>query len=131
MRNFWIVMKINHKQMLTKQVEEVRISRGYRTYEQCCLAFNKFYEADIEKGSVKSLNKDFLYRVFNKQNFSISNPRFLKLCEFLKFKIDVVEVPIKISNAALMIDELLKQRPELEEQVNTVIKSIVMISKRV
>lgn len=125
----------NLKELLIKQVKEAKELRGYKTYEQCCEAFNKRYESDINKGLFKQLNKDFLFRVFSSRHeekkFSLSNLRFAKLCEFLKVDLNATQTSLQISEAALMVDELIRQKPELEKQIYSVIKSITNLSKGV
>lgn len=128
----------NFKELLIKKIKEVEIAkelRGYKTYEQCCNAFNEYYEYDISKGLFKELNKDFLFRVFSSTHeeikFSLSNPRFVKLCEFLKVDMNATQASLQISEAALMVDELIRQKPELEKQIYSVIKSITNLSKGV
>ena len=58
----------NFKEFLIKKIKEVETAkelRHYRTYEQCCKAFNEHYKSDIKNGLFKELNKDFLFRVFS------------------------------------------------------------------
>lgn len=120
------------EQTILTRVKKAKELRGYKTYKECCEAFNKYYKRDIDNGLVKSLNKDFLFRVFTgKVKFLLSNHRFAKICEFLKVDIDENTTPIKISKAAYMVDELIKQKPELEKQIYSVIQSITNLSKGV
>lgn len=130
-----MVNEQNFKELLIKKVKEAKESRGYKTYEHCCEAFNKRYESDINKGLFKQLNKDFLFRVFSTKNkkmkFSLSNLRFAKLCEFLQVDMNATQTSLQISEAALMVDELIRQKPELEKQIYSVIKSITNLSKGV
>lgn len=127
-------MQIDQKR-LVEAVKEAKEVRGLNTYEKCCEAFNRHYKVDIDRGLVKSLNKDFLYRVLSKKKsemkFSISNPRFVKLCEFLGVDMHETQTLHQISKAAFMVDELVKEKPELEKQIYSVVKSIANLSKGV
>lgn len=124
-----------YQKRLVEAVKEAKELRGFKTYDKCCIAFNDRYHSDIEKGLVKPLNKDFLYRVLSKKKseikFSISNPRFVKLCEFLGVDMKETQISHKISEVAFMVDELVKEKPELEKEIFSVIKSIRNLSKGV
>ena len=55
------------------------------TLLSCCDAFNIKYQAEINAGSMKPLNKDFISRVARNE-FKVCTTRISKLCEFLKIK---------------------------------------------
>lgn len=127
-----MIKELHTESSILKKVKEAKDFRGYQTYKECCDAFNKEYQKDIEKGLVKSLNKDFLYRTFSgKTKFTLSNHRFAKFCEFLKVDTHETHTPLNISKAALMVDELIRQKPELEKQIHSVVRSITNLSKGV
>lgn len=118
--------------IVIEKVKNAKELMGYRTNKQLIEAFNKEFKLDIEKKLVKSLNKDFLFRLFSKKIKSpLSNKRFAKICEFLKIDIEETRIDIKFSKAAYMVDELIKEKPELENQIYSVIKSITNLSKGV
>lgn len=125
----------SYKNLLVEKVKRAKSLRGYKTYDECCKEFNRRYKFDIENGLIKELNKDFLSRVFaykhGNKNFSISNPRFAKLCEFLNVDMHDTHQQTSISKAALLVDELIKQKPELENQIYFVVESITNLSKGV
>jgi hypothetical protein len=121
-------MHKQHLEELRSRVQKTLSDRGFRTYKDCYEAFNDYYSEDIDKGLVAELNKDFISRFFNSEKFSLSNQRFAKFCEFLKIDMGITHTPQTISKTALRIDELLKQRPDLEKHINSVVTSMTEIS---
>ena len=121
-------MQEQHLEELRVRVKKALSDRGFRTHKDCYEAFNDFYSKDINKGLVTELNKDFISRFFNSEKFSLSNQRFVKFCEFLKIDMEITHIPQTISKTALRIDELLKQRPDLEKHINSVVTSMTEIS---
>lgn len=118
------------QEIILDKIKEAKIQRGYKTNKKLCEAFNRHFRTDIDNGLVKSLNKDFLFRMFSGQvKFLLSSHRFAKICEFLKISIDETHTPLKISKAAYMVDELIKQKPELEKQIYSVVQSITNLSQ--
>jgi len=121
-------MQEQYLEEIRTRVQKALSDRGFRTHKDFYEAFNDYYSEDINKGLVTELNKDFISRFFNSEKFSLSNPRFAKLCEFLKIDIDIKNTTQTISKTALRIDELLKQRPDLEKHINSVVISMTEIS---
>lgn len=114
------------------KVKEAQKRRGFKSNKEFYNAFNKAYQHDIDNGFVKSLDKDFIYRVFSgKMKHPQFNSRFAKICEFLKVNIAEFNTSSEISQAAFMVDELIRQKPELEKQIYSVIQSITNLSKGV
>lgn len=67
---------------ISKRVQRRMQEKGL-TLSKCCDAFNTIYHREIEEGSIRPLNKDFLSRV-GRNAFRVCSPRILKLCEFLE-----------------------------------------------
>ncbi|MPQ77161.1 hypothetical protein [Hydrogenovibrio sp. JE_KL2] len=120
-----------YRNEIVRRIKVAKDSKGFNTYEKLCIAFNKQYKQEIDNGLVKPLNKDFVFRVLTTETFSLNNLRFAKLCEFLAVETHIQHQPSDISHAALLVDELVKQHPELSQQIDSVIESIANLSKGV
>ncbi|MDP8080080.1 hypothetical protein [Phocoenobacter skyensis] len=102
--------------------------RGF-TYEQCCHSFNHLYKEDIEMRGLKKLNKDFLYRI-KKENFSPTNIRVVKLCEFLHIDTNKLQTTQDLCKEALMVDELVKMKPHLQNEIAVLIHNLIVLTDK-
>lgn len=121
--------------MLNKIKKEIRDrifnamkQRGF-TYEQCCQSFNSLHKEDINKHGLRQMNKDLLYRI-KKENFSPSNIRIVKLCEFLHIDVVNMRNTFDLSKEALRVDELVKERPYLQKEIGCFIDNLIDITNK-
>ena len=71
---------------IARRVRQQLIQRKL-TLLKCCDAFNSAYSAEIQAGSLRRLNKDFLSRV-SRSDFKVCTARISILCEFLDIRED-------------------------------------------
>lgn len=121
--------------MINKLKKEIRdrifsaISQRGFTYEECCQSFNSLHKDDINRHGLKQMNKDLLYRI-KKENFSPSNIRVVKLCEFLHIDVVNMRNTFDLSKEALRVDELVKARPHLQEEIGSFIDNLINITNK-
>lgn len=102
---------------------DIALREDNRSLEKICEDFNQLYSIDINEGSKKPLNKDFISRLRN-NNFRVRTERILYFCEYIG--VDLQQKPSRLNAIEQQVRELelfIKQKstkntPELRELRN-------------
>lgn len=112
---------------LSKLIFDAIKHRSY-TYDECSKAFNIEFGKDIKAERIKPLNKDLLYRI-KKNNYSLASTRVAKLCDFLNIDELKKVSDTYLEKEAYMVNDLIKEKPELKPQINSLIQNIINLTK--
>lgn len=97
------------------------------TLETCAAAFNSKYKVEIDKGLKAAMNKDFIQRVKTK-DFKVVSKRVEDLCKFLGVDPYVnQETKRCFEKEFAQVEQVIKQRPELEPKIKQLLHSITEI----
>lgn len=98
------------------------------TLSGCVDAFYRRYQTQISEGTKLAMNKDFLCRVRN-NDFKVVSKRVLDLCEFLEINpYEEVREPTCFKREFEKVERVVKQRPELEPKIKSILQSITEIA---
>jgi hypothetical protein len=98
------------------------------TLRECVALYNQCYAKDIFNGKKTPLNKDFIQRL-RSGKCKIVSTRVLGLCTFLDVNPYADELPGSVTREIRSLENLIRQRPELEKHLVNLIKSLGNLAK--
>ncbi|PPK75918.1 hypothetical protein B0F87_1045 [Methylobacter tundripaludum] len=115
------------KTEISQQVKE-KLDQRHLTLRRCCDLFNKRFGEEIAAKRIKPITKDFVQRV-KSNRFEVITPRVAKLCELLEINLlEASSQKNQFIQEMMLIEKVVKQRPELELQVKKLLVNIADIA---